>query len=285
MKRYAFRVAYIGWIDNKIAGFQEQTDQETVYSVLMRAFLENGYEPQFSGKRGFAFAGRTDRGVSAIEQTISCDFFEEIEDRFLVAVNKSLPEWCRIWACSEVSEDFHPRFDALYRQYVYYSYIEPDTFDVREVHKSMSLLVGRHNFYMFSKRSDNPMEHYQRHLYYIGLEQLSFGLYRWTFRGNAFLRQQVRRMVSHLVQVGKKESDFRQTYNLLMQQASQKPASADPHFLVLEHVHYGNKVKWIYLGRKIKKWLIRLRKMYIETLLKAYLCNHFDEDLDERIIK
>jgi tRNA pseudouridine38-40 synthase len=65
---------------------------------------------------GYAAAGRTDAGVSAVRQTVSFDAPEWLTP---AALNGELPADVRAWASADVPGGFHAQYDARARVYEY----------------------------------------------------------------------------------------------------------------------------------------------------------------------
>jgi tRNA pseudouridine38-40 synthase len=134
----AFRVAYDG---RPFRGFQRQPDVPTVESSLFDAL--RGLDV-FEGAKppGYAAAGRTDAGVSALAQTIA---FEAPDWCSPSALNSELPAAVRAWAAADVPGDFHAQYDAARREYVYHLYA-PDLDDDR-AREALERLSGEHDFH------------------------------------------------------------------------------------------------------------------------------------------
>jgi tRNA pseudouridine38-40 synthase len=113
MPRYALKVEYCGGI---FAGWQRQADQMTVQGEIERALSR--LEP---GPHTIAAAGRTDAGVHALGQVAQCDLAREWDPfRLSEALNHHLrPLPVAITACARVSGDWHARFSAIGRRYLY----------------------------------------------------------------------------------------------------------------------------------------------------------------------
>ncbi|TKX75129.1 tRNA pseudouridine(38-40) synthase TruA [Halorubrum sp. GN11_10-6_MGM] len=115
----AFRVAYDG---REYAGFQRQPHARTVADVLLGALAEHGVVDRGDGPThatppGYAAAGRTDAGVSAVAQTVAFEAPTWLTPR---AFNGHLPGSVRVWAAADVGEGFHATHDALRRTYRYH---------------------------------------------------------------------------------------------------------------------------------------------------------------------
>ena len=112
VRRYAVRVFYDG---RGYYGFQPQKDKPTVGGAIIKALLDSGL---ISDPKEFKFgaASRTDRGVSALAQTIAFN----TKEKFTVGrLNAYLPADIRAWAWREVPLNFNPRKAALERVYLY----------------------------------------------------------------------------------------------------------------------------------------------------------------------
>ena len=115
----AFRVAYDG---REYAGFQRQPHAHTVADALLGALAEHGVLDPGSGPThatppGYAAAGRTDAGVSAVAQTVAFEAPTWLTPR---AFNGHLPGSVRVWAAADVADDFHATHDAVRRTYRYH---------------------------------------------------------------------------------------------------------------------------------------------------------------------
>ena len=117
----AFRVAYDG---RGFAGFQRQPHANTVADALLDALAEHGVVepgggPTHATPPGYAAAGRTDAGVSAVGQTVAFEAPTWLTPR---AFNGHLPGSVRVWAAADVADDFHATHDAVRRTYRYHLY-------------------------------------------------------------------------------------------------------------------------------------------------------------------
>lgn len=137
----AFRIAYDG---RPFRGFQRQPDVRTVEDTLFDAlraldvFASEASEPSSSAgpisakdeslnrsdrpdrpdrPAGYAAAGRTDAGVSALAQTVAFACPDWLTPS---ALNAELPASIRAWASADVDADFHATHDAARREYTYY---------------------------------------------------------------------------------------------------------------------------------------------------------------------
>ncbi|MFA9425640.1 tRNA pseudouridine(38-40) synthase TruA [Natronorubrum sp. A-ect3] len=113
----AFRIAYDG---TGYYGFQRQPDVPTVEDTIFDALRSLGVLDSDADKpAGYAAAGRTDAGVSALAQTITLEGPAWLTPR---ALNAELPAAVRAWAFADVDDSFHATHDATRRTYTYHLY-------------------------------------------------------------------------------------------------------------------------------------------------------------------
>ena len=157
MPRFALQVEYHG---GPFAGWQRQADVPSVQGAIEAALAR--LEP---GEHPIAAAGRTDAGVHATGQVAQCDLTRDWDPfRLSEALNYHLkPEPVAIRACARVADDWHARFSALERRYLFRLLVRraPATFEaglVWQVKQPLSLeamragaayLVGHHDFTTF----------------------------------------------------------------------------------------------------------------------------------------
>lgn len=222
----AFRLAYDGV---PYHGFQRQPDVETIEGELFRTLRTLGV---FEGEKPTTYgaAGRTDAGVSALAQTVG---FESPEWLTPVAFNSELPEHVRAWAMADTGE-FHARYDARSREYLYYLYA-PDL-DCDRVRETLSQLSGTHDFHNLTPEADTTTRTISE-----AYAERDGAFVVITLRADGFLKQLVRRIVSLVSEVaaGDRKSEF--VERALSNERLTGPdgvASAPPEPLVLTDVAY-----------------------------------------------
>ncbi|GAB3685465.1 tRNA pseudouridine(38-40) synthase TruA [Salinarchaeum chitinilyticum] len=160
----AFRIAYDG---RPFYGFQRQPDVPTVEDALLDALealdvLDPGADAD-GGVRpippGYAAAGRTDAGVSALAQTVAFEAPPWLTPR---ALDGALSEPVFAWAYADVpdgepdaSADFHATHDATRRRYVYQLHA-PDA-DPDLATAACSRLAGEHDFAALTMDDDGTV--------------------------------------------------------------------------------------------------------------------------------
>ena len=113
MPRYALQVEYHG---APFAGWQRQADQPSVQGAIEAALAK--LEPR---EHTIAAAGRTDAGVHGLAQVAHCDMVKDWDPfRLSEALNFQLkPAPVAITACARVADDWHARFSATERRYLF----------------------------------------------------------------------------------------------------------------------------------------------------------------------
>ena len=113
MPRYALLVEYHG---APFAGWQRQTSLPSVQGAIEAALAKLS-----PGPHTIAAAGRTDAGVHATGQVAHCDLPGDWDPfRLSEALNYHLkPDPVAILDCALVADDWHARFDAVERQYLF----------------------------------------------------------------------------------------------------------------------------------------------------------------------
>jgi len=200
MARYQLILAYDG---TDFFGFQRQGETRTVQSVVEKALKELGWQEE-----SLLFAGRTDTGVHANGQVISFQLNWQHEDSDLVnALNARLPKDAAVRNISKVKAEFHPRYDATSRRYVYRIYQAPernpllDRFAWRvwpvlnsdTLSRAAGIFIGRHDFAAFGR----PMKAGSTTTREVFESQWTKTVEGWEYRisANAFLYHMVRRLV------------------------------------------------------------------------------------------
>ncbi|MFC4989534.1 tRNA pseudouridine(38-40) synthase TruA [Saliphagus infecundisoli] len=190
----AFRIAYDG---TPYYGFQRQPSVPTVEDALFDALGELSVLAEDADKpSGYAAAGRTDRGVSALAQTVALEAPDWLSPR---AVNAELPADVRAWASADAPSNFHATHHASSRKYVYHLHAPPETIDDGRAERAMEELSGRHDYHNLTPDDENTDRE-------IALSAVRDGDYlRLSARARGFSRQLVRRLVGLAAGVGRGE--------------------------------------------------------------------------------
>ncbi len=212
MARYALKIEYNG---APFHGWQRQPGQSTVQGTI-----EDALRKIESGLEMIAAAGRTDAGVHASGQVAHADLSRAWEPfRLSEALNYHLkPHPIAILEAAEVPEDWHARFSAKERRYVFrlVSRRAPlaherglvwqisNSLDIEAMQKAAAMLVGKHDFTTFRSticQAASPVKTLDEAR--IEVQDRPYGAeYVFHFRARSFLHNQIRSFVGSLVQVG-----------------------------------------------------------------------------------
>lgn len=212
MPRYALKIEYHG---AAFAGWQRQSGQLSVQEAVETALRK--LEPDAPG---IAAAGRTDAGVHATGQVAHCDLAKDWDPfRLSEALNWHLkPHRVAILAAAWVDDDFHARFSAIERRYLFrllsrrapatheagliWQVLQP--LDLTAMREGAAHLVGRHDFTTFRSamcQSTSPVKTLDE----IAVEAIPVPHgteYRFRLRARSFLHNQVRSIVGTLERAG-----------------------------------------------------------------------------------
>lgn len=212
MPRYALKIEYHG---GGFAGWQRQAGQLSVQEAVETAL--RALDPDAPG---IAAAGRTDAGVHATGQVAHCDLSREWEPfRLGEALNWHLkPAAVAVLAAARVRDDFHARFSATERRYLFrliarraplthdkgLAWQVLNRLDAGAMRAAAAHLIGRHDFTTFRSamcQSASPVKTLD------GVEITEVALpsgteYQFRLRARSFLHNQVRSIVGTLERVG-----------------------------------------------------------------------------------
>jgi tRNA pseudouridine38-40 synthase len=208
MPRYRLTLEYDGSAYN---GFQAQTDQPTVQGSVEAAITA------FCGETvRLAAAGRTDTGVHATGQVISLDLEKAWPAQTVMnALNAHLVgEAISVLDCEGVEDDWHARFSATGRRYLYRILNRPGppaldagrvwhmrkSMDADAMHAAAQVLVGLHDFTTFRDvncQSKSP----EKTLDVATVRRVGDEVHL-VFEARSFLHRQVRSMTGTLAEVG-----------------------------------------------------------------------------------
>lgn len=245
--RYLITISYDGTL---FSGYQKQPKERTVQAELEKALKEiNG------GKKVDVHAsGRTDAGVHALNQKVHFDLETKITtDKLVKGLNSLLVEDIHVKNAIEVSDNFHARFSAIGKEYIYklnmgdYNPIERNyvcqynkKLDVVEMERAMKYLEGEHSFKSFTK-TDDEKDDYVRTISQTSLIRDTKDLNKITFIfvGTGFLRYMVRNIVGTLIEVGEGKIKSEEIINILKKEDRRVAGkTASPEGLYLKNVFY-----------------------------------------------
>ncbi len=202
-------------------GWQVQENQRTVQGELERtlSLLEDA-------PIAVVGSGRTDAGVHAEGQVANIQLNRAFTpDRLRFAINGNLWRDVRILKVEKAADDFHARFSAKVKTYIYrvvnapvvspfwarYAHHEARPLDIGRMNEVARLFWGEHDWTAFSAaRSD--VEHRIRTVTEFRVEsywdaRANASIIEFRISANGFLRYMVRSIVGTMLEVGRGEKD------------------------------------------------------------------------------
>jgi len=262
MPRYnlVLRIEYLG---GRYAGSQIQKNGITIQELLDKALgrLFAGEKPKT------VFSGRTDSGVHALAQTAAAMVAKTIPaEKVRTALNALLPPDIRVSRAEYKPLDFHPRYSAQSREYLYNIYYAPapllylqdwvwrldsnKKLDLKAMRKAAKLLKGRQDFSAFCA-AGSPALNKVRNVTVSELKackvprwpgaQTAEGLLlTYRIKADGFLYHMVRNIVAAIVAVGLGKMTLRDLQKVLHSKDRRllKAPTAPAQGLVLAEVSY-----------------------------------------------
>ncbi|TLD96830.1 tRNA pseudouridine(38-40) synthase TruA [Helicobacter jaachi] len=241
MPTYKAVIAYDG---SAFSGFALQKHRPSVLEALQKAFLKVGIESPIIG------ASRTDKGVHATAQVISfkaCHLDSKNTQLLRDLLNTKLYPHIKLRSLCKIHDDFHPRFEALWRAYRFIFYTNPSVFcssyvscekigNIKLLKSALKAFEGEHNFMYFKKngsytKSDIRTIFACKHYTYKGANII-------YIRANGFLRAQVRLMVGAALCVSRGELELKALKEQLSLKAKHYTYPISPNGLYLCGVGY-----------------------------------------------
>ncbi|MDQ2856422.1 MAG: tRNA pseudouridine(38-40) synthase TruA [Acidobacteriota bacterium] len=202
-------------------GWQMQDELRTVQGELKRALsLIDGREVTVHG------SGRTDAGVHAEGQVANADIQREITpEKLCAAINANVNVDLRVMEAAIVPDDFHARFSAHGKTYVYriingktgspfwsrYAHQEARALELSSMRQAAQLFVGEHDWTAFSSAQSDAETRVRR---ITGCEvserhdeRARARMLEIAMSADGFLRYMVRSIAGTLLAVGRGEMD------------------------------------------------------------------------------
>ena len=266
MPTYRLQLAYDG---TEFAGSQVQPRVRTVQGELDRALASLGND-----RVKTTFAGRTDRGVHAIGQVVAASLarWRESPEDLLRALGTRLPDDLSAMAVQNCEPQFHPRFDAIWREYRYrvafgiadpftarYALVLRSPLELSVTAGAAERLVGRHDFatfasggqgvptsHRFAKRRGTTRSILRCECREVALSTIASTdaptrLFEVRVVADGFLPQMVRNIVGALIEIGQGRRDSDWIDELVAQRDRRVgPSPAPARGLTLWRVGFGN---------------------------------------------
>lgn len=211
MRWFKLTVAYDG---SAFHGWQTQIHEPTV-----QRRLEDALRRATSQQVRVTASGRTDAGVHALGQVVSCAVDTDLAPETLLrALNANLTPDIRVVRAAEVPEGFDAITHSISKTYRYWlndgripdlfwrhhAWYIPQVLDDRAMHCAAQKLVGRHDFRAYQS-AGSPRKTTVRTVTRLDVERVLVGeteLVRLEVTADGFLYNMVRNLVGTLARVG-----------------------------------------------------------------------------------
>jgi tRNA pseudouridine38-40 synthase len=234
-------------------GWQIQDGQRTVQGELTRVLsLLNGESVTVSG------SGRTDAGVHAEGQVANVHLKKSFTpERLRGAINGNLKRDVRVLQVEEVADDFHARFSAKGKTYVYriinapvispfwtrYALHEARQLNAAKMREAAQHFLGVHDWTAFSA-ANSDAESRVREVTQLDVDTVfdhraNAEIVNFTVSAEGFLRYMVRSIVGTLLEVGRGEKSEAEVLQAITTgDRNLAGATAAAHGLTLLKVRY-----------------------------------------------
>ncbi|CCF56488.1 hypothetical protein KAFR_0B01890 [Kazachstania africana CBS 2517] len=258
----ALKFAYLGWNYNGLAIQKEVTKLPTVEGTILEAMNKCKLIPSMVPQEyNFSRCGRTDKGVSAMNQVISLRVRSNLteeeqmdpqndvrEIQYVTILNQLLPADIRVFAVSlRPPPGFDARFSCKARHYKYI--FHNSGLNLTKMEEAAKFFEGEHDFRNFCKiDGSKQITNYKRTILSAKILKISNNFYCFDLIGSAFLWHQVRCMMANLFLVGQELEEPQLIPDMMdVVKTPQKPiyemASDVP--LLLYDCKFPDDVEWI----------------------------------------
>lgn len=244
MSKYKLIVAYDG---THYEGWQKQPRKKSIEDYVIRACNKIfGNDVEVIG------ASRTDSGVHALGQVVTIETLKPIRtNKIPLALNAHLPRDIIVQSAELVSNDFHARYHALAKTYVYRVYNQTTPLpqmngttwhrmkkiDLDAMKQAAAYLIGKHDFMAYSSNGGAARTTI-RTIYQLDI--IEHGpLIEIFITGNGFLYNMVRIIVGTLIDVGFNKIKPEEIHHILESKDRLRSGDKAPaHGLTLHSIHY-----------------------------------------------
>ncbi len=248
MARYQVILAYDG---SGFFGSQMQAKSRTVQGEFEKALRKLGWTG-----RSVIMAGRTDTGVHASGQVAAFDFeWTHSLEKLFKAIDTNLPPDLALRSLNPAAANFHPRFDAVSRQYRYRLFYDQVRDPLREkflwrvrfpldgdaLTRNAGIFLGTHDFAAFgSPTTPAPRGTTTRTVTKAEWKSMPDGEWQFEVRADAFLYRMARRLVFVQVSLAQGKVPLERVQTALERQEEFPAGLAPAHGLTLVEVTYGS---------------------------------------------
>lgn len=212
--RYRIEFQYKG---TRYHGWQRQNN-----AITVQAKLEEVIEKVHKEKIELVGCGRTDSGVHALDYVAHFDSEKSVSDNLVYRLNRTLPPDIAVFKVEKAEDDFHARFHASSRSYIYklhtkkssflndfsFFYKYDDWLPLDVLNKTAEIIKRTESFESFCK-TGTENKHYRCYIKECRWEETSEG-YQLYIRSNRFLRGMIRLIVGANLNIARGKLSMKQ---------------------------------------------------------------------------
>ncbi len=242
--RYKIIIEYDGL---KYSGWQRQKNRTNTIQEI----IENALKQLTQQSIKITGAGRTDACVSAFNQAAHFVTDYKFDNKkFLYSINSILPNSIVIKSIRKVKDDFHARYSAKKREYIYcittkdiavnYQHFFKLNYvlDFKIIHEFIDFLKSNKYFKSLCKNK-NDKHNFMCSIYDLSVKQIkSKNQIILKITADRFLHSMVRAIAGCLVDLGRKRLDLHQTINSIKKGETLKIYYLPGNALFLNKIYY-----------------------------------------------
>ncbi len=242
---YKLTIEYDG---SDYCGWQRQ--KKFRYSI--QEVIEINLEKLLKEKIKITGAGRTDAGVHAYNQVANFKIDKNIEDvdKFLYSMNSITPKSITIKSVKKVKDNFHSRYSAIKREYVY-RFITKDIsigrkyyhklnykLDFKIIDEFIKILTGYKSYKALCK---NPKD---KHDFHCDMKSITYrtnkkeSTIEFKLISDRYLHSMVRALIGTLIDLGRKRIELTDTINKFNKGEKIKATYLPANALFLNKIYY-----------------------------------------------
>lgn len=187
-------------------------------AISVQETIQDAIEKLTGVREGVSGCSRTDSGVHANSYYFHMYTQSSIPEKgFFRALNKYLPKDIAVLSVKEIEDDFHARYSAIGKEYVYkiWNKQERNPFlqnmawhynrgiDLNLINEALPYIIGKHDFSSFCAMGAKPGD--KTRTIYESDVKLKDGLLEFRFYGDGFLYNMVRILVGTMIFVSEKK--------------------------------------------------------------------------------
>lgn len=220
MSKYNYKLT-IEYDGSDYCGWQRQKK----FRNSIQEVIETSIEKILKEEIKITGAGRTDAGVHAYNQTANFKLSSKIEnvDKFLYSVNSIIPESITIKSIKKVKDDFHSRYSAKKREYIYRIVTKDISIGRKYYHKLnykldfiivdefIKILIGYKSFKSLCKNTED------KHNFCCDMKSITYkknneqGTIEFKLVADRYLHSMVRATIGTLIDLGRKRIELKDT--------------------------------------------------------------------------